>query len=97
MFDDGYEKITNIDISQTSIKAMAEKYKEKGENFKFVQMDVRAMDFPENSFDAVIDKATFDSVVVTSHLCSAGRVLIPMPTRCSPRSIECSPKAASIL
>lgn len=27
-------------------------------------MDVRAMDFPENSFDAIIDKGTFDSVVV---------------------------------
>jgi hypothetical protein len=27
-------------------------------------MDVRALDFPENSFDAIIDKGTFDSVVV---------------------------------
>lgn len=27
-------------------------------------MDVRAMDFPENSFDVIIDKGTFDSVVV---------------------------------
>lgn len=44
MFDDGYENITNIDISQTSIKAMLEKYKDKGPNFKFIQMDVRAMD-----------------------------------------------------
>ena len=64
MFDDGYENITNIDISQTSIKAMSEKYKEKGQNFKFVQMDVRAMEFSENSFDTVLDKGTFDSVVV---------------------------------
>lgn len=64
MFDDGYETITNIDISQTSIKTMGDKYKEKGPNFKYVQMDVRAMDFPENSFDAIIDKGTFDSVVV---------------------------------
>lgn len=64
MFDDGYETITNIDISLTSIKAMNEKYKAKGPNFKYMQMDVRALDFPENSFDAVIDKGTFDSVVV---------------------------------
>jgi len=27
MFDDGYETITNIDISQTSIKTMSDKYK----------------------------------------------------------------------
>ena len=64
MFDDGYQNITNIDISQTSIKAMIEKYKDKGPNFKYIQMDVRAMDLAENSFDAVIDKGTFDSVVV---------------------------------
>jgi ubiquinone/menaquinone biosynthesis C-methylase UbiE len=43
---------------------MSEKYKDKGEKFKYIQMDVRAMDFPENSFDAVIDKGTFDSVLV---------------------------------
>lgn len=66
MFDDGYERITSIDISQTSIKSMLQKYKDKSENFKYIQMDVRAMDFPENSFDAVIDKGTFDSVVVRS-------------------------------
>ena len=43
---------------------MNELYKEKGPNFKYIQMDVRAMEFAENSFDAVIDKGTFDSVVV---------------------------------
>jgi ubiquinone/menaquinone biosynthesis C-methylase UbiE len=64
MFDDGYDSITNIDISLQSVKLMSEKYKDKGEKFKYIQMDVRAMDFPENSFDAVIDKGTFDSVLV---------------------------------
>ena len=64
MFDDGYENITNIDFSSTSVKTMAEKLKEKGPNFKYQLMDVRAMEFPENSFDTVIDKGTFDSVVV---------------------------------
>ena len=29
-----------------------------------MHMDVKAMDFPEGSFDAVLDKATFDSVLV---------------------------------
>ena len=56
MFDDGYENITNIDFSSTSIKTMAEKLKEKGQNFKYQLMDGRAMEFPENSFDCVIDK-----------------------------------------
>lgn len=82
MFDDGYENITNIDISQTSIKAMNELYKEKGPNFKYIQMDVRAMEFAENSFDAVIDKGTFDSVVVRMMKCSVERDRIQMLAKC---------------
>lgn len=31
-------------------------------------MDVKAMDFPEASFDAVVDKATLDSVLVLRSL-----------------------------
>lgn len=82
MFDDGYENITNIDISQTSIKAMNELYKEKGPNFKYIQMDVRAMQFAENSFDAIIDKGTFDSVIVSLILSSVVKVRIQMQAKC---------------
>ncbi len=63
MFDEGYQNITNVDISPTVTKAMVDKYKDKGPNFKYLQMDVKAMDFPENSFDAVVDKGTLDSVL----------------------------------
>lgn len=51
-------------------------------------MDVRAMDFPENSFDAVIDKATFDSVVVKFELFSVVKDQILMPIKCYPKFIE---------
>jgi ubiquinone/menaquinone biosynthesis C-methylase UbiE len=68
MFDDGFESITNIDISQGSVKTMNERCKDKGPNFKYIQMDVRALDFPENSFDAIIDKGTFDSIVVSNFM-----------------------------
>jgi EEF1A lysine methyltransferase 4 len=34
MFDEGYQSITNIDISHVVTKAMNEKYKDKGPNFK---------------------------------------------------------------
>jgi ubiquinone/menaquinone biosynthesis C-methylase UbiE len=71
MFEEGYSNITNIDISNICIKAMKEKYKEKSETFKYLLMDVKAMDFPEASFDAVVDKATFDSVLVPIGLFSA--------------------------
>ncbi len=82
MFDEGYENITNIDISQTVTKTMGEKYKDKGPNFKYLQMDVRAMEFPENSFDAVIDKGTLDSILVAvRHYRSVGRDRRPTPTK----------------
>ena len=64
MFEQGYSNITNIDISNVCVKAMKDKYKEKGDNFKYLLMDVKAMDFPQASFDAVVDKATLDSVLV---------------------------------
>ena len=78
MFDEGFQNITNVDISGTVVKAMTEKYKDKGPTFKFLQMDARAMDFPDNSFDAVIDKATLDSVLVEFILFSVVKVLVTM-------------------
>ena len=39
-----------------------------------MQMDVKVMDFPEASFDAVVDKPTFDSVLVRLRLFSAGKI-----------------------
>ena len=46
-------------------------------------MDVRAMEqFAENSFDAVIDKGTFDSVIVYVLLFSVEKDLIPMLVKC---------------
>ena len=43
---------------------MVEKYKDRADVLKYIQMDVRAMEFNENSFDAILDKATLDSVLV---------------------------------
>jgi 2-polyprenyl-3-methyl-5-hydroxy-6-metoxy-1,4-benzoquinol methylase len=64
MFEEGYSNITNIDVSNVCVKAMKDKYKEKPENLKYLLMDVKALDFPEASFDTAIDKATLDSVLV---------------------------------
>ena len=36
MFEEGYQNITNIDISPTVIKSMQEKYRDKGSNFKCI-------------------------------------------------------------
>lgn len=43
MYEDGYQHITNIDISFTVVKQMQEMYKEKIPNLPFKQMDVRSL------------------------------------------------------
>lgn len=42
---------------------MSEKCKDKGPNFKYLVMDVRALDFETGQFDCVIDKGTLDSIL----------------------------------
>ena len=63
MYEDGYQHITNIDISFTVVKQMQELYKEKIPNLPFKQMDVRSLQYDDGTFDAVIDKGTFDCIV----------------------------------
>ena len=63
MYEDGYQHLTNIDISFTVIKQMEELYKEKIPNLAFKQMDVRSLQYDDGTFDAVIDKGTFDSIL----------------------------------
>lgn len=62
LYEEGYQKITNIDISNVVIKAMVEKYRDKT-GMSYIQMDARAMELPNENFNVVIDKATLDSVL----------------------------------
>ena len=63
MYEEGYENITNIDISKSVIDSMAEEYKDKCPNMSFKKMDVRALKLEDGSFDCVIDKGTFDTIL----------------------------------
>ncbi|GAB2295361.1 hypothetical protein Dimus_029532 [Dionaea muscipula] len=63
MVNDGYEKITNINIS---LVVMRKKH-EHMHQLKYLQMDASDMSFfPNDSFDGVIDKGTLDSLLVRS-------------------------------
>eukprot|EP00343_Euplotes_focardii_P008133 CAMPEP_0205819096 /NCGR_PEP_ID=MMETSP0206-20130828/1304_1 /ASSEMBLY_ACC=CAM_ASM_000279 /TAXON_ID=36767 /ORGANISM="Euplotes focardii, Strain TN1" /LENGTH=212 /DNA_ID=CAMNT_0053112227 /DNA_START=23 /DNA_END=661 /DNA_ORIENTATION=+ len=63
MYEERYEYVTNVDISFTVIKAMAEEYEGKCPNMHFKQMDVRSLQFDQGTFDCVVDKGTFDSIL----------------------------------
>nr|XP_016513608.1 PREDICTED: methyltransferase-like protein 13 isoform X1 [Nicotiana tabacum] len=73
MVKDGYEEIVNVDISTVAIDMMRRKY-EHVPQLKYMQMDVRDMSvFPDESFDAVIDKGTLDSLMCGTNapICAA--------------------------
>ncbi|RYR22213.1 hypothetical protein Ahy_B03g067489 isoform A [Arachis hypogaea] len=75
MVKDGYESITNIDISSVAIHMMRTKY-DHIPQLKYLQMDVRDMSFfLDESFDGVIDKGTLDSLMVWCLPSSAYNIL----------------------
>lgn len=81
----GYTSITNIDISRVVIDHMEERYKDKP-TLQWQQMNTTALDFPDETFDVVIAKATVDSILCgegstanIAKMCSeVSRVLKPM-------------------
>jgi len=62
LYDDGFQDITNIDISEVVINKMTAKHP----HLKFVQMDATKLDFGKEKFDFVIEKATLDAFLVDS-------------------------------
>ncbi|KAH7426419.1 hypothetical protein KP509_10G001400 [Ceratopteris richardii] len=67
MVKDGYQRITNIDISSVVIEAMRKKYKDCTQ-LSCLTMDVRDMSsFADQEFDFVIDKGVLDSLMCGSN------------------------------
>jgi ubiquinone/menaquinone biosynthesis C-methylase UbiE len=62
MYDDGYHNIVNIDISQVVIDQMQARNSTR-EGMSFLLMDVRKLEFPDNTFDLAIDKSTIDALL----------------------------------
>ena len=80
----GYTSITNVDFSRVVIDQMIEKHKDKP-TLQWQQMNATALDFPDETFDVVIAKATVDAILCgegstanIAKLCSeVSRVLKP--------------------
>jgi SAM-dependent methyltransferase len=62
MYDDGYQNITNIDISQVVIDDMKERNVDRP-NMTWEVMDVMKMSYEDNTFDIAIDKSTIDALL----------------------------------
>jgi ubiquinone/menaquinone biosynthesis C-methylase UbiE len=68
MYNDGYHNLTGNDISPVVIEDMKKSQKEKGmELMRYDVMDVRKMDYKDESFDLIIDKSTIDSLMCSDH------------------------------
>ena len=61
-FSTGYTSITNIDISRVCVDQMLERYRDKP-TLQWQQMNACSLDFPDETFDVVVDKGTLDSVL----------------------------------
>ncbi len=64
LYKENYKHITNIDISDEVVKGMSRYYTEKQIDLKYLQMDMMKLNFPENSFDVILDKAGSDVLLV---------------------------------
>lgn len=64
MYEDGYENIVNIDISNTVVRYMEDKVKSRCPNMSYKQMDVLDMsEINSGDFHVVLDKGTLDSIL----------------------------------
>eukprot|EP00898_Chlorokybus_atmophyticus_P002702 jgi/Chlat1/3432/Chrsp23S03758 len=63
MYDGGIEKITNIDFSKICIMEMLKKNVRARPKMRWLVMDMTAMQFPDASFDVVVDKGGLDALM----------------------------------
>ncbi|XP_069867250.1 eEF1A lysine and N-terminal methyltransferase-like [Dipodomys merriami] len=85
LYDVGYQDIVNIDISEVVIRQMKERNASRRPRMSFLKMDMTQMEFPDASFQVVLDKGTLDAVLtgeeeetlqlVDRMLAEVGRVL----------------------
>ena len=63
MYDDGYKKQYNIDYSRNVIHYMKQRNKRLRSSMIFETMNVLDLDYEDNQFDVIFDKAVFDCVL----------------------------------
>ena len=63
LYEQGFQCITNIDVSSVAIKFMSQKH-QKLDEMEYAQMDITDLEIPTQagSFQLVLDKGTLDSL-----------------------------------
>lgn len=64
MYDDGYKNIVNVDYSPIVIERMRARNHDRPE-MPWLVMDIRNLEFEDDSFDVAIDKGTMDALMTT--------------------------------
>uniref|UniRef100_A0A8C2XRC9 eEF1A lysine and N-terminal methyltransferase n=1 Tax=Cyclopterus lumpus TaxID=8103 RepID=A0A8C2XRC9_CYCLU len=62
MYDVGYKRLTNIDISETVVTHMNQRNAERRPGLTFQQVDATQTPYEEASYQAALDKGTLDAV-----------------------------------
>ncbi|XP_078115744.1 eEF1A lysine and N-terminal methyltransferase [Sander vitreus] len=82
MFDVGYKRLTNIDISETVVTHMNQRNAERRPGLTFQQVDATQTPYEEASYQAALDKGTLDAMaseeegaLARNMLTEVGRVL----------------------
>lgn len=67
MYDDGYKNIDNMDISEVCIKQMEERNCTTRPEMDWKVMDCRNCEYPDNTYDLIIDKSTIDAMLCSNN------------------------------
>lgn len=62
MYRNGFENLTNIDISHTLIQSLRNRLQKEMPRAQWLYMNASAMEFESSSFDVIVDKGTLDAI-----------------------------------
>ncbi|KAF8074922.1 S-adenosyl-L-methionine-dependent methyltransferase [Lyophyllum atratum] len=65
MWEDGYKRVVNTDYSSVVVEQMRHRHQNLRPEMEWHEMDVRDLQFDDNSFDVAIDKGTMDAMMTS--------------------------------
>ncbi|CAK0907825.1 unnamed protein product [Prorocentrum cordatum] len=71
MYRHGFEDILNVDISENLLEKLRQRLSASAPRMRWQYANASALDFPEKSFDVIIDKGTFDAMEQNKPLVAA--------------------------